>query len=507
MLFKYYLRYWFYLLLIFFIYQRSLFAKDLLFTPSLTASQIFSDNFNLSGVDKKSAFITEMSPGISVRKQANWLNLNLDYKLQNLFNLSTGNSSLFHMLQMNSKFQLANNSLFLETRASNTQQSISTNSISNSNAIGALNRTNTTSYGFSPHWTPHFNGYAVGDIRYNYDVVNTGTSAVQNVIRTEEIVNIASDQRFSYNVMWRLAHSNRDYKSANGSGIRFQDDEAEARIKIHKDISMFSLVGYSDTDFEVNKFYKNGGYYTAGLRWQPLHEFGIEAGYGINSYVTMSLKPFRGINWETTFRRREIGTNVGNIWQSSFSYQAKHADLKMNYLEDVQTAQNMLLNQVNGSQNVSQLPGPNQIPGQINVLLPTLSNDVFIRKRADAQISYKTGKSVISTQIYDERRFFQLGSYEQELKGISASWNWYFAHTMSFFVSTLLQKTQSTSIVTPSNVRKDFAIGLSRAIPVKIGTNGGMNAAFEYRHTNQDSELIGYNFDENRLTANLLIAF
>jgi uncharacterized protein (PEP-CTERM system associated) len=494
-----YLRSGLYLFVIFFLCHRPLYSKDWLFSPSLNAGEVFTDNINLTN-NKQSAFVTEVTPGIAITRNTNRVKLNLNYKLQNLFNANTEQNSLYHLLNFNSNFQLVNNSLFFDTRASNTQQNISNNVISNNNISGSLNRTNVTSYGFSPTWTPHFKGYANGNIRINYDEITTGNGVTADTTKTEEIINFASDKRLYKNLNWTVTHYNHDEQRTSNTGVKYQTSEAQIRFQINKKLNVFSLAGYSDNNYQTTgNSYRNGAYYTVGLQWIPTKRFNIEAGLGNNSYVTLNLMPLRNINWQTTFRHREIGTNLGNIWQTDFNYRTNHADVGINYLEDTTSSQGALLSQTYAAQNIFQ-----QFSSPINYNLPTLSNEVYIRKRANAVFNYRSGKSVFTTKLYDERRAFQLSNLKEEVSGVLLSWNWRFTQTMNVFISPLWQHT---SRYNSSDVRKDFAIGVSRAIPVKFDRNGGMNAILEYRHTNQESNLIENSFDENRLTANLLIAF
>ncbi|MEQ1637584.1 MAG: TIGR03016 family PEP-CTERM system-associated outer membrane protein [Methylococcales bacterium] len=487
----------------FFLGQRQLLAKEWLFTPSLRIGEVFTDNVNLTAKDRQSAFVTQISPGIGVSRNANRMKLNLNYRLQNLFNASNNQNNIYHFLQVDSRFKLIDNSLFLEARASNNQQNINNAVLSNSNVTGSLNRTNVTSYGFSPHWTPHFNGYAVGDIRFNYDEIKTGSSVISNTTRTQEIINITSDRRFSNNLLWRISYNNREEKRTTSNSLKFQNAEAEARLKMTKSLSVFALAGNSNNQYQtLNNSYKNGAYYTVGAQWKPMRQFGIEAGYGINSHVTVNLKPFRNFSWETTYRNRGIGTNLGNTWQTDLNYSFKHANVNLNYLEDTTSTQGALLSQAYSAQNIFQQL--RQTPDQINYNLSTLTNEVYVRQRANVGLDYYTGRSIFSAKLYDERRLFQLSGLKEEVAGILVSWNWQFGHSMNVYISPLWQHT---SRFNSSDNRKDIAIGISRYVPVKFDANGGMNAVLEYRHSNQNSDLIENSFDENRLTANLLIAF
>ena len=60
--------------LVFFIYEHALYAKNWLILPSFTSSEIYTDNYLLSN-QKKGAFISEFSPGLSITNKTNRLSL------------------------------------------------------------------------------------------------------------------------------------------------------------------------------------------------------------------------------------------------------------------------------------------------------------------------------------------------------------------------------------------------------------------------------------------------
>lgn len=505
MLLNPYLKSWLYLSMIYAVCHGSVCAKEWHISPSLVTGETYTDNINLSAKDKKSAFITEISPSIAAQRNTKNVQLDLEYKLQNLFNASDGENKIFHQLNTNARFQLIENSLFFNARASNNQQNINNNFISNNNLSNINNRTNATSYGFSPQWTPHFNGYAIGDIRFNYDELSFDGGGASNATRTEEVINLSSDKRFSNNMLWRIAYANRSEERQNGNNINFQNTEAETRLFIFKNINIFALVGQSDNSYQTqNNSYNNGAYYTIGGQWQPSQRLSLEAGYGINSHVTLSILPLKNMTWVTTFRNRGVGLNTGNTWQTDFSYKTNRSTIYANYLEDTTSSQGTLLDQAYGAKNIFQQSRFNQNDNQINNSLPTLSNEAYIRKRANVGWDYQMGKSLFSARLYNERRVFQTTNFKEEVSGIFVSWNWQVAQSMRVFISPLWQHTARYN---SSDVRKDIAVGLSRVIPVKFDSLNGLNAIVEYRHSNQASDIIDNNFDENRLTANLLLSF
>lgn len=53
-------------LFVYFGFSEFCYGFDWRATPSLSASETFTDNINLANVDKKSGFVTEVTPGLSI---------------------------------------------------------------------------------------------------------------------------------------------------------------------------------------------------------------------------------------------------------------------------------------------------------------------------------------------------------------------------------------------------------------------------------------------------------
>jgi len=112
-------------------------ALDWRFSPSLSASEIFSDNLALSENNKKSGFVTEISPGVSLYGNSPWSNFNLNYRMQGLYNAGGRDAiDINHQLNMNSLYQAVRNTLFLETASSISQQNISNSFVTTDNISG-----------------------------------------------------------------------------------------------------------------------------------------------------------------------------------------------------------------------------------------------------------------------------------------------------------------------------------------------------------------------------------
>ena len=523
-----------FLLIIF--YQTSLWARNWEFDPSLTIEETYSDNIRLASDNKKGAFVTEISPGISFSRKTARNQLDLNYRMQNLYNAG-GNEEydLNHQLQFDSNTELLRNSLFLDLTSSISQQNTSNIRSANDNITGGDNRTTVTSYGFSPYWTPHLHGYANGEVRFRYQkfssendndqTSNTGSAlnslSLSDSETIEESVHLVSGWRFS-RLTWALNFVNREQKREGGEDVIFRNIDGLIRVHLSRKFNLFAQAGHSDNSFQsLTDRNQNGFFYTVGGEWRPSQRFGIEAGFGNNSFVTVNISPTRHMHWTTTYRDNDIGTNSGSTWETDFEFETKRSTWKASYSEDTTTTQTVLAETQTFTlvDGVTGQPVINPVTNQLiqrDLSLPTLVDEVFIRKRGEISFAYRTGKSDINASVFNEKRIFQVSKNKDDIFGISADWNWRFTRRTSFFARSSWQKTKRTtsslaleegSDSTDSiDDRFDFSMGLTRRIPIRFGKSSQMNGRIEYRYLNQTSDDDFNEFQENRITASLQIS-
>ncbi len=524
--------------------HKNLWARNWQLDPSLSVQETYSDNVRLApSGEEKSAFVTEISPGISFSRQTARNKIDLNYRMQNFFNAG-GNDSydLFHQLQFDSTTEFLRNSLFLDLTSSISQQNVSNIRSASDNITGGDNRTTVTRYGFSPYWTPHLHGYADGELRFRYEKLSTdrdsqnGFSAISNPNTlttnsllsdsetTEESIHLKSGWRFS-RATWAVNFVNREQKRQRGDDVIFRNADGLIRVHINREFSFFAQAGYSDNSFQgfSNNRNRNGFFYTFGGGWHPSRYFGIDAGFGNNSFVTLELSPTRHMKWDITYRNNDIGTNTGSTWESHFEWKTRRATWTASYSEDTTTVQSLLAETrpftLTGQPVID--PVTNQ-PFQRDISLPNLVDEVFIRKRGEISFAYQTGKTDLNARVFSENRIFQVSGRKDDVVGASADLNWQFARRTSFFARSTWQKRDRKSSSSPSlstnttstafntsdfsDNRFDFSLGLTRRIPFHFGKNSQMNARIEYRYLNQTSGSEFNEFQENRISASLQLS-
>jgi len=482
-------------------YQVPVFALNWTLTPKLNIKQIYSDNINLSNNNKASALVTELSPGISINGSSPISTFDLNYNLQALYNAQGESGTDFNnQLQMNTKYEFIPNRLFMDSSSSISQQNNSNRQIAGDNISGNGNSSTISTFMLSPYWTPHFQNFADGEFRLTYSRVsseqdNEGKNRLSDSNSFSQNINLNSGQYFSL-FSWSLSFNNSEQSNQDNETVTFQNTQFEVKYAIGRKFNIFARGGQSSNSFNTKSDSSNNGIsYTFGGQWEPSQRIRVEAGYGNNRFVTVEISPFNRLHWITTYSNNDIGLNTGSRWDTELNYNTRRTDWALGYSEDTVTTQQLLLEQqVLNTTNTSAL-------FDRNTGLPTLTDEVFITKTFDLSFSFQSGKSNISANAYKTFRTYELSSNDEDVTGVSASWNWDFMRRTSSNLQVGWQKTESDGVDSFSDKRFNFSASVTRNILSHL------NGSIEYRFVDQSSSDDFNQYSENRITANLSLTY
>ena len=494
----------------------SVLAFDWNVRPSFSLSEVFSDNLELSDTAKQSGFITEFAPGISLYGNSPWSNFNLNYRMQGLYNAAGSQSvDINHQLQMNSLYQAVRNTLFLQTSSSISQQNTSNSFIATDNLTGNSDRADVKNYTISPYWTPNFGQYASGLVKFEYQKTTfdqtSGSDTSLAISDSNSFLyqaRLSSGSKFNQ-VRWNLNYSAQDQERESDDDVHFEQLQGDTRYYINRKFNVFALAGYENNDYQTTQNDPNNGvFYTFGGQWNPSQWYSLEAGYGNNRHITMSITPSTNFTSNVTFRNKEVGLNSGNSWDANLNYRAKQANVGFKYFQETTTVQQVLTQQRIFTQedefgNVVLDPVTQQ-PELFILNQPNYVDDVIVRKRGNISFGFNTGKSFYNASVYNERRTYEQSTEEDNIYGASGSWQWQFAPRVNLYLQPTWQSTEND---TNGNDRYDVALGLTRSIPINLGRPLLMNTRIEYRHIDQMSDDADLDYTENRATANFAVQF
>ncbi len=520
--------YCFWMVLLLFLLQGPVFAAGKWFiTPSLEFNETWSDNINLSPSGaRKSAFVSEINPGIAVSRLGGRNNIDFNYRMQNIINQGGGgNVNVNHQLQLNSFSELSRNRLFLNARSTVSQQNIvNTGQLARDNLTNSSNRADVYTFSVNPQWTPRFNGYANGLFRLGYDFVDTTADQATTSNTYSGHAELSSGYKFNQ-MTWRMAYdhslSRRDSTSVGGvsvdNDVTFRSYNAEVRYRFTRRYAVFAQAGYIDNTIpESTGTNQNGAFYTFGAAWTPSHRFTLQGAYGINQrFVSVLLAPTVRTSMSVRYQNSNVGTNTGDVWSASLNHRSARMVWTGRYFEDTTTIQQILLNQnvfntpTTSGQQVAN-PAGNQ-PFSSNLGLASFTNEVLVRKRGELSVSGSTAKSDLNLTLFHSRRISQLTQNRDTSVGVSGFWAWRFLPRTTSTLSLSWNRNSNSSGLIPGASREDTlytgALTITRNIADYFNISRGIFGSIEYRYFMQNSSDPGFSFQENRISASLAINF
>jgi len=510
--------------------------------PTLQAQEIYSDNIALApSSSQKGAFVEAINPGITVTGQSPISTMNLNYRMQNLYNAGGNNNfNSYNQLQSSTRSTFIPNTLFLNSTSSISQQNINNNQIGASNINGSSNSSNIYTFGVAPMWTPNFSNYANGSFQLNANTIasssnasstsNSSLAPISNTLNLTETIALNSGSYFQ-RLRWNLAFNNNESFVASGENVSYQNSSVRVSVPINAYFNIFSQGGYSNTNYEsLIRSSNKGAYYTAGGQWQPNQNFSVTVGAGNNSYVTVFISPISRITWTTTYSDNAVGTsfgqsantassstlptnsattsgiggsgNSGKNLQTALHYQASRSTWSLTHTNTTTTSQQILAQNQLLVNSVTNL-GPNQF----TINNPILTNNVIVSTAWNLSVSFNPGKSTLTLNAYDQDySYLNSKGNNQKIIGITGNWAWPLASKTTLYIRPTWQ-TISNQGSTNSQYYMAL-VGLNRAITPTL------NGILEFQHMNHSSTgnsnnelnpITGY--QENRVTATLSMRF
>jgi uncharacterized protein (PEP-CTERM system associated) len=485
-------------------------------TPRLSLAQIYTDNVDLEPEDEQDAYITEISPSISVNGRGGRFQANIDYRMQNFFSSEDNFSpSTSHQLNANTNTEFARNLFFLDADARAGQAIIdSSGRQSRNNYTNNSNRTDFLSGSISPYLTPHFGTYADATLRYTHDRVLYSKGDASDSRTNRFQADIVNGRRFSL-LSWAGNYSYRKESRDSGSAsdVTYENASGNARFRLTRYFSLLGQAGWTNDDFQSSEDFDNGTYWAVGGFWQSSRFYSLQALTGNNlTTATLGLFPTRRTEFTINYRDREVGTNPGEVWTFRFSHYTRRSTWSASYTEDTTTSQQRQLEEQEGFLLIDPEtgePNPDPQPGDVVVIAPlgpttTLSDEVEERKRGQGTVGFNTGKSGLrATVFYEERKFLE-SLDEEESRGIRGSWNWRFApRTSSTLTASFERTTNDRDDRDESGDNDNWYVEAS--VRHRLATD--LNGSLTYRFERQDSDDGRNDYDENSLIARLTATF
>jgi len=495
-------------------------ALDWLFEPRVGASATYTDNVNQSATNPEDALILRVTPGFTLRSQGSRrVRASVSYGLTGVARFSDDNSTdLDHNLGAAGNAELIEDFLFIDGRASISQELISLFGSPAEAEINDSNRATVGTYSVSPYIQKRLGTFANAQARYT----NSG-AIFENDVAADSSMNSFSagltsgtqfnDLSWGLNYSLRKAENRNAATSAANADTTFERASATVGYALTRKFRVFGSVGEEWNDYP-SAVSIDGSSYSVGFGWSPTRRTSVEASVGERYF--------------------------GRTYSFSGSHRTRMSRWTARYYEDVSDITQQFLEQsgrifwdCNGA--LVETPdvtnpdpticvGPYSagvvaiIASQLGYTIDQIvaagllnvatANGVYIIKGLTAGVSWDIGRLGLGLSAHDTRRLDQLlGDAEDHVQGVTGSASYRLSPQTTASSSLSLTRTSVDALLSPGGTmaREDDLISLSFGLNHRFADK--LNGALTFRHTQRDSNAADADYDENRLTASVNMRF
>jgi len=469
-------------------------------TARLALSEVYSDNIRLSVGDEERDSITTITPGFSVNGQGARLKLSADYAMQNIFYAQNPSSnSISNQLNANEQAELIKDLFYFDSSASISQQLMGpSNQLALDNLNIGGNRRDVRTLQVEPYLRRNLGSYVSAELRYlrgwvDYD--DSGVSGAESSVVSGYLVNGPGVTQLS----WRLGY--RQQKDMRDTGVDSERRSSDGMIR-YRVLSTFSVVGYAgreENNIQTSQPFANGAYWSAGFNWTPSPKFSLEGTTGKNyDQGQLTWTPISRTSVNITYSDRNVGLVTGASWSGLISHRTRRSTWAFDYSEAVTNVQLLALKE---QRPVGFVVDPvTGMPAIVFLNVYDLTDEEFLRARAKGSVSYRTSKSTIALEKYNELRTYELSGSELASDGGNISWQWRFAARTSSMISVQQQRFE---VLNSPGERQSLTTSFS--LSRTLGSSA--NARVELRRQEVDAINSGQKYVENRISAYLNMSF
>lgn len=412
--------------------------------PGVNVKGSYNDNITLArkNATKQDDFIIEVNPYIAFRRESKRLKLNVDYQLQSLtYTDQTENNDIFHQFRADVDANIAKDIFFVKAAAQYGQSVVDpTGGVFFNNQTITTNRTDVTTAHLNPYGVFKFGGLATAKLGVDRGVVRYKTNVLNDSDRTLYNIDITSGTAFN-KFEWNTYYSKDDVETNRQIDTTYEKVGAGVRYMLNRKISLLLNVGNEKHEYQraVGTSKPDGVNWNAGVAWTP--------------------------SMRTRFEIRAGERFFGKTGEVHLFVKGRRVNLAANYKEDVITS-----TITEFERSVFRVTDPfgrpvfdaDGNPELIEIGSPVASSETFIRKRLNSDLSWKSAKSHIGLNIFDERRLYQQTNGREDLMGVRAFFNWDFALRTKLLLNAMgqirdfrnLDRKDGTARITASIERK-----------------------------------------------------
>ncbi len=486
------------------------------FEPQISIRESYTDNVGLvRGDAKKSEFITEISPGFSIFSRGARANFDVNYSINTLFYYRDNDrNTLNHQLRANGAAELAEDWVFLESRANISQQAVSAFGPIGSNSSTSNNKQTLRSFSVSPYLRHAFGRQATAEARYTYSKQSTngGSTSVSDSESNSVLLKVDSGPAYQ-DWGWGTAYSREQINYERSVDSTFENWTGSLRYRINPRLFAVGTFGYDRNDYFTVGDNPQGAFWSIGGDWRPGRRTALNFSAGRRyfgaTYAVSANHATQRTTWDFSYQRNltTSRSQVDQPFGSTIRDQEENryrADNPGKTEQEVKDAVRPILQQYINS-NVD----PDSVAG-INFQ----TNTAFVEKKFQGVVSVQLPKTRLSFTAFDSVRD------ASTLNTVTV-----FNRSGDFALSNVIKQSGVSGQVTYRlSARNDANLGLdySRVRLIDISRTDSLssfnlgisrklshtaNGSLGYRFIRRDSNFDANDYDENAFFGSLNLTF
>ncbi len=501
-------------------------AGDWEITPRIGLGQSYSDNPDLvSGGQAKSAWITEVTPGVSVKREGARVKAQADYRLSGV--LSTHDSrrnDLYHGLDGRASAELVEDWFYLEATARISQQ-LKEGARAGDRGVGGIgggldvtgiNRTSqVAAYSLSPYLKRRLGSFATVEARITLDDVIAEDAQTADGRSLRYRLGAVSGNLY-YPLTWNGSYERSDTRNSGGADASRDRANLNARYALSRKFGLLAQAGMEKDDYpNVNAAQQDYNYYGLGMFYTPGRRFSADAyinhsnnaGNFLSGSVAFHPTP------RTTLKANSSQRSFGRTYGLNFSHRTRQTNWTLNYQEDLTDSRRQFLEYIGtmyahdcaGILRYTNSPIPPAgcvaVPG-LNLNLANLAqaDETFTTKVLSGAVTYTKRRSTFLLSTYLNQRSFQTGGGEQQTYGLQGSWNLKASPQTTYSLTGGLSKDERGAGGGDDDLW-NLGVSLTHRLDAKT------SATLSVRHQERSSDQAGNSYQENAVAARLNMSF
>ncbi|MDB5747566.1 MAG: hypothetical protein JWP72_2414 [Massilia sp.] len=406
-------------------------------TPSLSITEILTDNANRGSSDRNARLITEVRPGIAAYGQNEYVQLNASANAS-LFGYIGGGrgSSRRNRVQYGAtgRLKVIDEFMYVDASARSSTQAISAFGLLGQEArYNNENLTDVSTWNVAPNITQRLGNFANVRLRYTLNGVKADQSRFGSSTAHGPSFNLASGRSWQ-DLGWNLSYSRQDVDYEQFPDTASENALLSLNYHLSRTLRLTASTGYDSYDYNSLGGRTAGRSWSAGFAWRPSSRTSLDMSAG----------------------RHYLG-KTGSL---SASHRSRHSVTNLTYSDGVTTTRSQFT-----------LPTALDTAGLLDSLFATTIPDPFARREAIDAYLRVTG---LSPTLMEEVNYLTNRYFRQKVARASTVYNW---STHSTILSAYASERIALSV-------GEVDSGLLGSQPFALNDNVrqvGLNAAHSYR--------------------------